>query len=197
MIILGLTGGIGMGKTTLANQLAQMGAKICNADAIVHRLMAKDGAAVELVGKAFPGVIKNGAVNRSALGDIVFKQPEKMKQLEDIIHPLVVAEENQFIERMHRLGAKLVVLDIPLLFETGAESRCHFTLLASAPHFVQLQRVLKRPGMTEDKFAHIVEAQMPDEEKRQLADMVIDTGLGKAYSYRKLANWIRELQHEA
>lgn len=193
MLVIGLTGSIGMGKTTIARQLSSMGAKICNADAIVHKLMAKDGAAVPQIKKEFPSVVKAGEVDRRALGEIVFKSPEKKLLLEAILHPLVVNEENRFVERMQRLGARCVVLDIPLLFETGAEERCDIVLVASAPFFIQKQRVLGRMHMTAEKFNNILASQLPDSEKQAWADMVVKTGLGKAYSYRQLATWMRGL----
>lgn len=185
-MVIGLTGGIGMGKSTVASQLALLGAKICNADAIVHRLLGKSGAAVAAVEKLFPGTVKNGAVDRKLLGDVVFHDAAKMKMLEQLLHPLVVAEENRFIERSQRLGAKLVVLDIPLLFETGVEKRCDKVMVASAPAFLQAARVLKRPGMTQAKFRRIIASQLPERAKRKRADAVILTGLGRAYSFRQL-----------
>jgi dephospho-CoA kinase len=195
MIVIGLTGGIGMGKTTLAAQFARLGAKICSADAIVHKLLSKGGAAVEPVGREFPGTVKNGAVDRKALGEMVFADKKKLKTLENLLHPLVVAEENAFIEKARRKGAKLVVLDIPLLFETAAEKRFHATALASAPHFLQRQRVLRRPHMTAEKFDRILASQMADRLKRRRADMVILTGLGKGYSFRKIAEMVRMLRN--
>lgn len=191
--VLGLTGGIGMGKSTVTLQLASMGAHVCNADIIVHQLLAKGGAGVDPVGKAFKGVVKNGAVDRKALGAIVFKDKNKLKELEAILHPLVVAEENRFIEEQIAKGSKLVILDIPLLFETGAEKRCDAVMVVSSPAFIQRQRVMKRPGMTEEKFQSILASQMPDSEKRKRADIVIETGLGKAYSYRKIKQALLEL----
>lgn len=194
MIVIGLTGGIGMGKSTLAAQFARLGAKICSADAIVHKLLSKDGAAVKSISKHFPGTVKNGAVDRKTLGEIVFADKKKLKQLEDILHPLVVKEENAFIEKARRKGAKLVVLDIPLLFETKAEKRFHVTALASAPQFLQKQRVLKRPNMTPAKFDRIIASQMAERAKRRRADLVILTGLGKGYSFRKIAETVRKLR---
>lgn len=197
MVVIGLTGGIGMGKSTVAGQLARLGAKICNADAIVHALLAEGGAAVQPVGKMFPGTLKAGAVDRKALGEIVFRDKRKLKKLERLLHPLVVAEENRFIARQRRKGAKLVVLDIPLLFETGGHGRCDLTLVASAPHFLQRQRVMRRPGMTGEKFERIVASQMPDRKKRRYADQVVLTGLGKGASFRKVAEIVRQLNHAA
>ena len=196
MMVIGLTGSIGMGKSTIALQLARLGAKVCCADDIVHRLMAKGGKAVADIERLFPIVIKNGSVDRKALGEIVFKDKHQLRRLEQLLHPLVVAEENRFITQQARKGARLVVLDIPLLYETGAEARCDYVLVASAPYFLQWQRVLKRPGMSEQKFHNIVASQMPDSEKRQRADKVVPTGLGKAFSFRSIAEWIGELMHE-
>lgn len=192
-LIIGLTGGIGMGKSTLASQLAAMGAKICNADHIVHKLLSKGGAGVEPVGKAFPGVVSGGAVNRKALGEIVFADGQKRRELEAILHPLVVAQENAFMMKEGRLGARLLVLDIPLLFETAADERCDVVLVASAPAFLQRSRVLKRPGMSEQKFRRIVASQMPERHKRFLADAVVATGLGKAHSYRQMKKILEQL----
>jgi len=197
MIIIGLTGGIGMGKSTVAAQFALLGVKVCNADAIVHQLLAQGGAAVAQVGKQFPGVVKNSAVDRKALGDIVFNDKAKLHELEGVLHPLVVAEENAFIGRERRKGARFMALDIPLLFETGAEERCDLVVVASAPFFIQKQRVMKRPGMTEEKFHRIVQSQMPDSEKRRIADTVIETGLGKAHSFRLVALLMKELHAAA
>lgn len=193
MIVIGLTGGIGMGKSTVAAQFARLGVKVCNADAIVHRLLAKDGAAVTKIGGLFPGVVQDGAVNRKALGEIVFKDKAKLHELEAVLHPMVIAEENAFVGRERRKGARFVVLDIPLLFETGAEERCDMVVVASAPLFIQKQRVMKRPHMTEEKFQRIIHAQMPDSHKRDMADVVIETGLGKAHSARQVALLMKEL----
>lgn len=190
-LIIGLTGGIGVGKSTLALQLAALGGKICNADTVVHRLLAKGGKAVAAVEKLFPGAVKNGAVDRKALGDIVFHDEAKMKQLERLLHPLVVAEETRFARKNARLGAKLIVLDIPLLFETGAEKRFDKIMVASAPPFLQEMRVLKRPGMTKDTFRRIIAKQMREREKQRRADVVILTGLGKAHSFRQIKAWVR------
>lgn len=186
MIVIGLTGGIGMGKSTLAKQLALLGAKICHADAIVHRLLDSGGAAVSAVARAFPGTEKGGAIDRKKLGDIVFNDEKKRKKLEALLHPLVFAEEDRFIEKQRALGAKYVVLDIPLLFETGSEVRCDIVIVASAPSFVQRQRVLARHHMTGERFASILRQQMSDRDKCLLADFVVQTGQGKAYSMRQL-----------
>jgi dephospho-CoA kinase len=191
--VLGLTGSIGMGKSTVARQLEQLGAKVCNADAIVHRLLASDGAAVDVVGQAFPQTVKNGEIDRHALGDIVFYDKGKMAELEEMLHPLVVAEENAFIAREEKNGHKVAVLEIPLLYETNAENRCDKVLIVTAPAFIQKYRVLKRPGMTLEKFRNILTLQMPDEEKRRRADFVVQTGLGRAYSYYQVKQVLEKL----
>lgn len=191
--IIGLTGGIGMGKSTVASQLERLGAKICNADDIVHQLLAKGGAAVQVIGKRFPDVVVDGRINRQRLGDIVFRDKEKLQWLESVLHPLVQQAENRFIERESRKGARLIVLDIPLLFETGGESRCDMTLLVTAPPFIQRMRVMQRKGMTLEKFHRIVKSQMPDRDKRKLADIIIPTGLGKARSFQSVAHVVRDL----
>jgi dephospho-CoA kinase len=193
MIVIGLTGGIGMGKSTLAAQLASLGAEICSADAIVHKLLGKGGAAVKVVGKAFPGVVEKGVVDRRALGEIVFHNKTKLETLEKILHPLVVAEENAFVEKHRRKGTKFAVLEIPLLFETGAQKRCDVVILASAPAAVQKERVLKRPGMTKNIFKRIVAAQMPEGKKRKRADYVVLTGKSKADSLKSIKEILRKL----
>ena len=184
MVIIGLTGGIGMGKSTIAHQFAVLGAKTISADACVHTLMSKGGAAVAEVEKYFPSAVKDGAVDRKALGQIVFSDKQKLTILENILHPLVQQMEDDFCIRAKALGAKLVVLDIPLLFETGGEERVDVTVVVSAPKFVQRQRVMKRSAMSAEKFERIIASQMADMEKCQRADFVIPTGLGKAYSFR-------------
>lgn len=187
--VLGLTGSIGMGKSTVAAQLEFLGAKVCSADAIVHRLLT--GAAVKPVGELFPETLKNGAIDRQALGKIVFHDDAKLKQLEQILHPLVVAEENAFIAA-HKEG--VVVLEIPLLYETGAQSRCDAVMVVTAPHFIQKRRVMKRTGMTEEKFAAILAKQMPDKEKRARATYVVQTGLGKWASLWQVKRIMKEIQ---
>ncbi len=186
MMMIGLTGSIGMGKSTVAKQCALLGAKIICADAIVHALMQPSGKAFAAIAKQFPEAVVNGAIDRKLLGKIVFGNNDKIKQLESILHPLVKQEEEQFVAMQQLLGAKIVVLDIPLLFEAGSDERVDMTLVASAPYFIQRQRVLARPNMTEEKFAAILTKQMPDIVKRRRADFVIATGLGKAQSMQQL-----------
>ena len=186
MVVLGLTGSIGMGKTTVANALRAAGAAVWDADAAVHRLLAPGGAAVAPVLARFPeaesGEGAQRAVDRGALGARVFGDPEALAELEAILHPLVRAGERHFLSVSRRRGCRLAVLDVPLLFETGGEARCDATLVVSAPGFVQRARVLGRARMTEERLAAILARQMPDGEKRRRADFVIRTGLDRRLS---------------
>lgn len=190
MVVLGLTGSIGMGKSTAAAMLRRMGIPVHDADAAVHRLLAKGGAAVPAIAAAFPGVVGNGAVDRAALGAAVFKDPAALRRLEAIVHPLVRRAEREFLRRARRQGRRLVVLDIPLLFETGGERRCDAVAVVSAPAFLQAQRVLKRPGMTSERLSAVRASQMADAEKRRRADAVIPTGLGRRPTLRALTRLV-------
>lgn len=194
MFILGLTGSIAMGKSTAGRQLRRLGLPLHDADAAVHRLLARGGLAVPLIGKAFPGVVVGGAVDRQALGKAVFADPVALRRLEAILHPLVRRATRQFLARQRRRGQRLVVLDIPLLYETGGDKRCDAVAVVSAPLFLQRQRALSRAGMTEEKFTGILARQMPDHEKRRRADFVIPTGLGKAFSLRHLQRAVRQMK---
>jgi len=189
MMILGLTGSIGMGKSTATQTFARLGAAIWDADAEVHRLIGPGGEAVPALTRVFPGVRgdQNDAaiVDRQILGKLVFGDAAALKRLENIVHPLVRQAERRFLAAAERRSCRLVVLDIPLLFETGGEARCDATAVVSAPGFVQRTRVLSRPGMTENKFSGILTRQMPDREKRRRADFVIRTGLGRRESARQ------------
>lgn len=182
--ILGLTGSIGMGKSETARMFRREGVPVFDADAAVHRLMARGGGAVTPVSAAFPGVERDGAIDRKALGAQVFDNPEALRRLEAILHPRVRQEEQRFIRQARIRRARLVVLDIPLLYEIGGEGRCDYVAVVSAPAFVQRQRVLRRPGMTEDRLAQVLAQQVPDRDKRGMADFVIPTGNGKAFSLR-------------
>jgi dephospho-CoA kinase len=196
MIVLGLTGSIGMGKSTVAAQFASLGAKTASADALVHRLLAPGGAAEAEVREAFPEAWEASGISRVKLGAVVFADAKRKAVLEAILHPKVVALELALVERWQALGARLAVLDIPLLFETYAEQRFDATVVVSAPAFVQRARVLARPHMDEPRFQQILSQQMPDREKRQLADFVVHTGLGRAYSFRQVQAIVRQC-HEA
>lgn len=180
MVIVGLTGSIGMGKSTAARMLRQMGVPVYDADAAVHALQAPGGAALPPIEAAFPGVVKGGVLDRQALGARVFGNKEALRRLEAIVHPLVAQKQRAFLRRAAQRGVPLVVLDIPLLFEGRGERRVDATLVVTAPLFLQRRRVLARPGMTSEKFAGILRQQLPDRTKRRLATMVIPTGLGLA-----------------
>jgi dephospho-CoA kinase len=178
MILLGLTGSIGMGKSTTAAMFADEGIPVYDADAAVHDLYAAGGAAVAPVEAAFPGVAMNGAIHRGRLGERVLNDPEALKRLEAIVHPMVGAHRQDFFARAGSAGAKIVVLDVPLLFETGGDKAMSAVAVVSAPAQVQRERVLARPGMTAEKLDAILKRQTPDAEKRARADFVIDTGHG-------------------
>lgn len=173
---LGLTGSIGMGKSTTAALFRDEGVPVHDADAAVHAIYAQEGVAP--VEAAFPGVAVEGRIDRARLGARVLGDDAAMKRLEAIVHPLVRAREAAFLDEAARAGARVAVLDIPLLYETGAQGRVDAVLVVSAPKSVQEERVLARPGMTREKFAAILARQMPDAEKRRRADHVIDTGRG-------------------
>ena len=176
MILLGLTGSIGMGKSAVGQMFREEGAPVYDADAAVHALYARGGAAVEPVGAAFPAAIVDGAVDRERLSRLVLNDAEALRQLESIVHPLVGAAQMQFLEDARQAGAAVVVLDIPLLYEKGGEKRVNAVVVVSAPADVQRARVLARPGMTVEKFEAILAKQTPDPEKRARADFVIETG---------------------
>jgi dephospho-CoA kinase len=180
MVIVGLTGSIGMGKSTAAKMLRQMGVPVYDADAAVHALQAPGGIALPPIEAAFPGVVKNGVLDRQALGARVFGNKEALRRLEAIVHPLVGQKQRAFLKRAAQHGVPLVVLDIPLLFEGRGERRVDATLVVTAPSFLQRRRVLARPGMTEEKFHGILRQQVPDHVKRTKATVVIPTGLGLA-----------------
>jgi len=186
MIILGLTGSIGMGKSTAARMLRQLGCRTYDADAAVHRLMGPGGAALPAIEAAFPGVTTKAGVDRQALGAQVFGDEGALKRLEAILHPRVAAARDDFLTACARDHVRFAVLDVPLLFETGLERRCDLTILLTAPPMVQAFRVLKRPGMTRDKLRDICARQMPELEKRRRADVVIQTGIGRRYVLRAL-----------
>ena len=197
MIILGLTGSIGMGKSTAAATLRRLRVPLFDADRVVHRLLAPGGAAVEPVAASFSGVrAAQGGIDRSLLGRCVFADPEALSRLERIIHPMVEAHERQFLAFARGRREPIVVLDIPLLFESRGERRCDYVLVVSAPRLVQRQRVLRRPGMTEGRLAAILSNQMPDYQKRRRADFVVPTGLSRGLSLRRLRAIVRLLRAE-
>src|SRR5262245_23097594 len=176
MFVLGLTGSLGMGKSTTAKMFAEEGVPVHDADAAVHGLY--EGEAVSMIEAAFPGTTAGGKVDRDELARRVLGNTVAIEKLEKIVHPLVRRAEELFLEMASRKGAPVVILDIPLLFETGGERRCDAVVVVSAPPEVQHARVFERPGMTEEKFAAILAKQIPDAEKRARADFVVDTSKG-------------------
>ena len=191
MIILGLTGSIGMGKSATATMFRNAGIPVHDADAAVHDLYS--GAAAPLIETAFPGTVVNGIVDRKKLGERVIGKDEEMKRLEGIVHPLVAEVRNRFLEDAAARGAKLAVLDIPLLYETGGEKLCDYVVVVSAPEEVQRTRVLARPEMTEEKFRAILAKQVPDAEKRKRADFIVDSSQGFEVAEKQVAAIISQL----
>ncbi len=194
MIVLGVTGSIAMGKSTVSTMLSRMNNPIHDADKTVHNLMNANGKAYHEIAKRFPRVVEFNSVDRIKLGREVFGNSEKLKQLENILHPLVREARDSFIRQQNRYKSRLVILDVPLLYETGSDKHCHKVLVVSAPYFIQRQRVLARQGMTQTKFHDILRRQLPDHEKRRRADFIVPTGLGKAYTYRSLKRLMRNLR---
>ena len=176
MLVIGLTGSIGMGKSTAARRFAALGLAVCDADAEVHKLYHAGGAAVAPIEAAFPGTTGPGGVDRGKLGQALLADPAGFKRLEAIVHPLVHAAERSFLQCEAAKGAAMAVLEIPLLFEGGGDNRVDVTVVVSAPAGMQRQRVLARPGMTPEKLRQILSRQTPDAEKRARADFVVDTG---------------------
>ncbi|NQU62630.1 MAG: dephospho-CoA kinase [Rhodospirillales bacterium] len=191
MIILGLTGSIGMGKSVAAKHFRRLGIPIHDADRAVHNILAHDKEAIRAVEKLFPKAVKKGAVDREAVAKLVFGDPEALLLIEELLHPLVRARERTFLECAARRVCKLVILDVPLLFETGGETRCDGVITVSAPAFLQRQRVLRRPGMTKERLASILARQTPDVEKRRRSDFVVLTGLGRDFGLRQIQNIVR------
>lgn len=193
--VLGLTGSIGMGKSTAAAMLARMGCPVFSADACVHRLLGPGGGAVAAVSRVFPGTAENGGISRAALGRAVFGDGAALARLEAILHPLVRGAEIAFIRRQALLRQRLCALEIPLLFETGAEQLCDAVAVLEAPPFVQAMRVLARPGMTPARLAAVRARQMSAAEKAARADFCIATGLGRRHTWRALRRISAHLLH--
>lgn len=177
-----------MGKSVTASLLRLLKIPVHDSDAAVHEMMAPGGAAFKEVIKAFPKAYdkKRNRIDRAVLGKIVFEKPLERKKLEAIIHPHVWASQKIFIHKCRRMGVKRIVLDIPLLYETGGERKCNLVMVVTAPSFLQRQRVLKRAGMTEERFSSILKNQIPDREKRRRADIVIQTGMGRSFTLKAL-----------
>jgi dephospho-CoA kinase len=191
VIRIGLTGSIGMGKSTTAKMFAAEGVPVNDADATVHALYA--GRAAPLIEAAFPGTVKDGKVDRTLLSPHVIGKPEAMKRLEEIVHPLVREEEKLFLDSARENRRRIVVLDIPLLFETGGENRVDAIVVVTADADIQRKRVLERPGMTEDRFEAILGKQVPDAEKRRRAHFLVDTGLGLQPARRQVRAILKAL----
>ncbi|MCP4936903.1 MAG: dephospho-CoA kinase [bacterium] len=191
MLIIGLTGSIAMGKSTAGDYLVQRGIPLFNADDVVHELYRKE--AVESVGAVFPGAIVDHRVDRTKLSELLINDPEKIRLLEAIVHPLVIEKRLAFIEKHRLRGTKMIVVDIPLLFEKQLQNGVDVILVMTAPPEVQEERVIKRPGMTAEKFAMIHAHQMDDEQKRQLADFVIDTDGPLEQTYKRLDSFLESL----
>ncbi|AKI02901.1 dephospho-CoA kinase [Hoeflea sp. IMCC20628] len=191
MIVIGLTGSIGMGKSTTSEMFRALGVPVISADEIVHELYR--GEAAPLIDQAFPGTASDGVVNREILSKKLMAAPADFTRLEAIIHPLVRAREKSFIEEARADGEPMVLVDIPLLFETGAENRVDVIVVVSCAPEIQRQRVLDRPGMTLEKFEAILARQVPDAEKRARADHVIDTGGGLEAARQQVAEIVAKL----
>jgi dephospho-CoA kinase len=193
MKILGLTGGIGMGKSTAAAAFRRAHLPVFDADVAVHRMQARGGRAVRAIGAAFPGTVRNGTVDRAALRMAVLGKPNALTKLEHILHPMVREEERRFIARARRAGSRAVVLDIPLLLETDDIERVDLIVVVSAPRAVQMHRVRQRRRMSAADIAAVIARQMPDAEKRRRADVVVHTGLSRYHALRLLRRLIRQM----
>lgn len=193
MKIIGLTGGIGMGKLTAAAAFRRARIPVFDADATVHKLQAPGGLALPAIAAAFPGTVRDTRLDRAALRAAVLGRPEALARLERIVHPLVRAAERAFLARARRAGSRVAVLDIPLWFETGAGRRADLVVVVSAPRDVQVHRVRLRRRMSAADVAAVIARQMPDAEKRRRADVVVRTGLSRHHAQRRLRRLIREL----
>ncbi len=194
MKIIGLTGSIGMGKSTTAAMFRDAGIPVYDADAAVHAAYDVGGAAVGPVGEAFPGTVKDGRVDRQALGKAVLGDPEAVKKLNSIVHPLIGRDRAKVFEAAEASGADMIILDVPLIFETGGEKNMDAVIVVTAPAEVQRERVLAREGMTPERLDGILSHQMPDAEKRARADYVIDTGQGLEHARSQVLEIIGKLR---
>ena len=194
MLLIGLTGSIGMGKSTTAALFAKEGIASYDADAAVHKLYEKGAAGAAATAEVFPQAVKQGAVDRPALAQIVLKDQDALATLEGLIHPLLIAERKDFLDKQAEAGAFAVILDIPLLFEKGSRDDFDFVITVSAPPDVQRQRVLARPAMSEDKFDAILAQQMPDAEKQALSDFVVDTSVSTEDAHRQIKEIIAKIR---
>ena len=192
--LIGLTGSIGMGKSETAKMFARLGIPVNDSDANVHALYEPGGAAVPEIEKTFPGTVQNGKVDRALLTKALAADPSGFKKLEAIVHPLVARTQADFLARTEAAGADMVVLDIPLLFETGGHARMDAVVVVSAPSHVQRARVLERPGMTEEKLDQILSRQTPDEEKRAKAHFVVVTDKGLDHAFEQVQMIVKTLR---
>ncbi|PZQ49096.1 MAG: dephospho-CoA kinase [Micavibrio aeruginosavorus] len=198
MIVIGLTGSIGMGKSTAAKMLQWLGVPVHDSDKAVHDALLPQGSAYEQVRGLFPTAVgKDGIIDRKALGAIVFKDKPALKQLEDILHPAAKSSQQKFIAGQEALGKKIVALEIPLLFETNAQDRVHSVITVTSPPDVQRARVLSRPNMSEEKFQSILTSQIPDQEKQARSNFVIDTGSGYLKTFFQLAKALRIIKRKS
>ncbi len=193
MKIIGLTGSIGMGKSETAKMFQAAGIAVFDSDATVHKLQAVSGDALPMIAAVFPGVVEGGVLNRARLGDIVFKNPQKKRALEAIMFPLLDEARTYFITDARQKGHSLVIIDAPLLFETGLDRHCDKIVVVSAPQDVQRARVMARPHMSRAKFESILNSQMPDQAKRDKADFLIDSSKGFAHAKRQVADIISQV----
>lgn len=195
MIVIGLTGSIGMGKTTIAKLFAGEGVPVLDSDEVVHGLYRSE--AVPLIEAAFPGTTVSGVVDRQKLGDVLRENPANFGRLEEIVHPLVRKRQEAFLAAARKDDRQFALLDIPLLFETGAESRVDKVVVVSCAPEIQRERVLSRPGMTEEKFEMILARQTPDAEKRRRADFIVDSGSGVEAARDQVREILQKLAAES
>jgi dephospho-CoA kinase len=194
LFLIGLTGSIGMGKTETAKMFAKLGIPVYDSDAAVHRLYEPGGAAVPEIEKAFPGAVKAGQVDRAVLSKQLAADPDGFRKLEAIVHPLVGREQAKFREQALQAGARMIVLDVPLLFETGGHERTDAVVVVSAPHHLQRERVLARPGMSADRLDQILSRQTPDAEKRAKAHFVVETDKGLDHAFEQVKAIVAALE---
>ena len=196
MIVIGITGSIGMGKSTASQMLMRLGVPVHDSDEAAHAALKSGSTVFDEIVKTFPKAYnkKQDRIDRKKLGEIVFGNPDKKGTLESIVHPFVQESQRQFIKQMRVKGMKIVALDIPLLFETGAQDRVDYTVTVIAPFHIQTQRVMARPNMTLDKFNAILESQMPDLQKQRLSDFVVQTGLGRSRSFSQLRAMLQDIK---
>ena len=194
MLLVGLTGSIGMGKSTVGDMFRKLGIPVYDADAEIHKLYARGGAGVEPIRAAFPDAVVDDQVDRQRLSKLVVGNDAEIERLEKVIHPLLAEGRAAFFEKAEKEGHTLVVLDIPLIFETGGEGRVHKIVVVSAPDHVQRERVLARPDMMEEKFEAILARQVPDAVKREKADFVINTDCSKEETFAQVKKLVEQLK---